>query len=112
MVQKIQTLYVDDLDGSQAEGTVHFSLDGFDYEIDLNAAHARALRKALEKYIEAGRRVGRAAGRGSGRGRAPRTGPSSSTEVRAWARRQGIKVSDRGRIPSGVVARFKEETGA
>lgn len=78
----------------------------------LNAVHARALRKALEKYIEAGRRVGRAAGRGSGRGRAPRTGPSSSTEVRAWARRQGIKVSDRGRIPSGVVARFKEETGA
>ncbi len=112
MVQKIQTLYVDDLDGSQAEGTVHFSLDGFDYEIDLNAAHARALRKALEKYIEAGRRVSQAPGRGSRRSRASRTGPNSSSEVRAWARRQGIEVSARGRIPSDVIARFNEETGA
>jgi hypothetical protein len=112
MAQKIQTLFVDDLDGSEAEGTVHFSLEGIDYEIDLNAAHAKALRKALDKYIEAGRKVSRAAGRGSRRGRAPRTGPNSSPEVHAWARRQGIKVSDRGRIPSDVITRFREETGA
>jgi Lsr2 len=112
MAQKIQTLYVDDLDGSAAEGTIHFSFEGTDYEIDLNAAHAKALRKALDKYIEAGRKVSRAAGRGSRRGRAPGTGPNSSSEVRAWARRQGITVSDRGRIPGEVTARFKEETGA
>jgi Lsr2 len=112
MAQKIQTLFVDDLDGSDAEGTVHFSLEGTDYEIDLNAAHAKALRKALDKYIEAGRKVSRAAGRQSRRGRAPRTGPNSSSEVRTWARSHGIKVSDRGRIPTDVIARFKEETGA
>jgi hypothetical protein len=36
MAQKVQTLFVDDLDGSEAEGTVRFGLDGTDYEIDLN----------------------------------------------------------------------------
>ena len=28
MAQKIQTLFIDDLDGSAAEGTVRFGLDG------------------------------------------------------------------------------------
>ena len=36
MAQKIQTLFIDDLDGSEADGTVRFGLDGTDYEIDLN----------------------------------------------------------------------------
>ena len=57
MAQKIQTLYIDDLDGGKAEGTVRFGLDGVTYEIDLSAAHAKALRKAVEKYIQAGRKV-------------------------------------------------------
>ena len=43
MAQKIQTLFVDDLDGSEAEGTVRFGLDGTEYEIDLNAKHAKRL---------------------------------------------------------------------
>jgi len=30
------TLFIDDIDGSEAEGTVRFALDGADYEIDLN----------------------------------------------------------------------------
>ena len=46
--QKIQTLFIDDLDGSAAEGTVRFGLDGSEYEIDLNEEHARQLRDALE----------------------------------------------------------------
>jgi Lsr2 len=46
MAQKIQTLFVDDLDGSEAEGTVRFGLDGTEYEIDLNARHSRELRNA------------------------------------------------------------------
>ena len=34
VAQKIQTLFIDDLDGSSAEGTVRFGLDGVEYEID------------------------------------------------------------------------------
>ena len=56
MAQKIQTVFVDDLDGSEAEGTVRFGLDGSEYEIDLNAGHAQALREALAPYVSAARR--------------------------------------------------------
>lgn len=40
MAQKVQTLFIDDLDGSEADGTVRIGLDGTDYEIDLNAEHS------------------------------------------------------------------------
>ena len=42
VAQKVQTLFIDDLDGSAAEGTVRFGLYGTEYEIDLNAGHARS----------------------------------------------------------------------
>jgi hypothetical protein len=58
MAQRVQTLFIDDLDGSAAEGTVRFGLDGTEYEIDLNAEHAQQLRDALAAYVRAGRRVG------------------------------------------------------
>ena len=54
MAQKVQTLFIDDLDGSEAEGTVRFGLDGAEYEIDLNAEHAQALRDALARYVGGG----------------------------------------------------------
>jgi hypothetical protein len=41
VAQKIQTLFIDDLDGSAAEGTVRFGLDGTEYEIDLNEKQPR-----------------------------------------------------------------------
>jgi hypothetical protein len=34
--------------------------------------------------------------------------PASPAEVRAWARAQGIEVSDRGRIPADVLRRFQQ----
>jgi len=36
----MQVLLIDDLDGSEADGTVRFALDGTEYEIDLSAGHA------------------------------------------------------------------------
>ena len=57
MAQKVQTLLIDDLDGGEADGTVRFGLDGTDYEIDLSAKHAEALRKALAPYLGAARRA-------------------------------------------------------
>ena len=63
VAQKVQTLFIDDLDGSAAEGTVRFGLDGTEYEIDLNAGHAPELRNALARYVGAGLAGGRRAGR-------------------------------------------------
>ena len=51
----------DDLDGSNADGTVWFGLDGTEYEIDLNAEYVQALRDALARQMKAARRPGRGA---------------------------------------------------
>ena len=99
MAQKIQTLLIDDLDGSQADGTVRFGLDGSEYEIDLNAEHAQALRDALARYVHAARRAGGSTRRPARGGRRAPAGRVGSTEVREWAKAQGIEVKDRGRYP-------------
>jgi nucleoid-associated protein Lsr2 len=99
VAQKIQTLFIDDLDGSEADGTVRFGLDGAEYEIDLNAEHAQALRVALARYVGAARRAGGGTRRPARGGRRARADGVGSTEVREWAKTQGIEVKDRGRAP-------------
>ena len=111
MAQKIQTLFIDDIDGSEAEGTVRFALDGTDYEIDLNTKHAEALRKALSRYIDAARRSSGAARRPARSGRRSAASGLNTTEVREWAKAQGIEVKDRGRVPAELVVKFRAATG-
>src|SRR5689334_3227709 len=111
MAQKIQTLFIDDLDGSEAEGTIRFGLDGAEYEIDLNAEHAQALRAALAQYVGAARRAGGGVKRPARNGHRAAANGLNSTEVREWARSQGIDVKERGRIPAGLVVKFRAATG-
>jgi Lsr2 len=111
VAQKIQTLFIDDLDGSAAEGTVRFGLDGAEYEIDLNTRHAQELRDAPARYAAAARRAG---GATRGPTRSALRGAASglnTTEVREWAKAQGIEVKDRGRVPAELVVKFKAATG-
>jgi hypothetical protein len=110
MAQRIQTSLIDDLDGSEAEGTIDFGLNGMHYEIDLNTAHAKELRNTLARYTEAARRVTSATRRPARSGRKAAGDGPGNTEVRAWAREQGIEVKDRGRIPAEVIARFQTVT--
>ena len=35
----------------------------------------------------------------------------NTTEVREWAKAQGIDVKDRGRVPAELVVKFKAATG-
>ena len=107
MAQKVQTLFIDDLDGSAAEGTVRFALDGTEYEIDLNAEHAQQLRDALAAYVRAARRAAAGPRRPARGGRRGPAGEVNTTEVREWAKMQGIEVKDRGRIPAELVVKFK-----
>ena len=111
MAQKIQTLFIDDLDGSEADGTVRFGLDGTDYEIDLNAAHAQELWDALARYVTAARRAGSSARRPARNGRKAPTNGLNTTEIREWAKTQGIDVKDRGRVPAELVVKFQAATG-
>ena len=108
MAQKVQTLLVDDLDGSEANSTISFGLDGTDYEIDLNASHAAELRAALAEYVGAGRKVGSAQRRNARSGaRRTANGQPTPSEVRDWAKSQGIEVRDRGRVPAELIVKFK-----
>jgi len=107
VAQKIQTLFIDDLDGSDAEGTVRFGLDGSEYEIDLNAGHAKELRDALARYVGAARRGSSTAKRPAGGDRRGSASGLNTTEVREWAKAQGIDVKDRGRVPADLVVKFK-----
>ena len=114
MAQKIQTLFIDDIDGGAAEGTVRFALDGTDYEIDLNAKHTEELRSALGKYVTHARKVGgtaRRAGRTAGRASRGAGSSLNTTEIRNWAREQGYDIKDRGRVPADLVAKYQAATG-
>ena len=108
MAKKEVVELIDDIDGSRADSTVRFGLDGNSYEIDLNSTNAEALRQELSKYVERARRVGRS---GAGVRRAMRTStPSRATgkpsDVREWAREHGYEISERGRIPSNVLEAY------
>jgi Lsr2 len=103
MAQKMQVLYTDDIDGSEAQGTVRFGYDGSDYEIDLSKKNADKLAKALAPFIEAGRRVpARRAGGGT-----RHAARHNQSDVREWARAHGLKISDRGRIPADVMTQYQ-----
>ncbi|WP_410570422.1 histone-like nucleoid-structuring protein Lsr2 [Amycolatopsis sp. cmx-4-61] len=113
MAQKIVVELVDDLDGSQANQTVKFGLDGVIFEIDLNDEHAEDLRTALARYVAAGRRT-----RGAGASRPARSSSGGGSaapvstdrernrEIRAWARTNGFEVAPRGRIPKTVLEAY------
>jgi len=106
MAQKVHIVLEDDLDGSDATQTVSFGLDGTSYEIDLNDDNAAALRDAMATYVGHARKVS-GARRGRRTSSAAANGSHSAKEIRDWARSNGHKVPERGRIPSDVREAFE-----
>src|SRR3954452_9332136 len=117
MAQQRVVRYTDDLDGSDASGSVDFGLDGRDYEIDLNDEHAAKLRDALAPFIAAARRAdsGRS-GRRSSSTSAPRSSSGRSREetqeIRNWLKINGYQVSARGRISAEFMQAWETKTPA
>jgi hypothetical protein len=111
VAQRTEIVFTDDLDGGPADETVRFGIDGTQYEIDLSKAHAGELRSALQPYVASARRVTSGGAGGAGGSRrasrsAARRGPDPS-DVRAWARSEGIEVKDKGRVPAELVVKFQ-----
>ncbi len=107
MAQKVQTVLVDDIDGSAAERTVRFGLDGTEYEIELNARHAQQPRDALALYERAARQVSGGSCRPARGGRRASASAPNTTEVRERVKAQGIEAKGRGRVPAELAAGFK-----
>ena len=69
---------------------------------------AAELRAALAEYVGAGRKVGSAQRRSTRSGaRRAANGQPTPSEVRDWAKSQGIEVRDRGRVPAELIVKFK-----
>jgi hypothetical protein len=106
MAQRVTVSLEDDLTGGPAEQTVRFAFDGTGYEIDLNAKNAAAFGKQIAPYLEHARRAGRAQPRRPGR-----AGDQRSGDIRAWAKEQGLAVSQRGRISASVLEQYHAAAG-
>ncbi len=107
MAQRVTVELEDDLDGGPADETLRFGFGGTNYEIDLSNKNASRFRRQLAPYIEHARKAGR-----EQRRRPARTASSRerSGDIRAWAKDQGIAVSERGRIPASVVEQYEAAT--
>lgn len=115
MAKQIIHKLIDDLDGSDADETVKFALDGIQYEIDLSKKNAEKLRNDLAPYVAAGSKVGRGGLVVGGRAARGRGGAVADREqnkaIRAWAKREGKEISDRGRIPQEIVDEYHARAG-
>ena len=113
MARRIIHQLVDDIDGTVLEigegETVLFSLDGTAYEVDLSDSNAQAFRNALAPYVSAARSISsarRASNAGGGTQRR-RTGQVNYAPVRAWAKENGFRISERGRVPASVIEAYE-----
>ena len=100
MACQIRVFLTDDIDGSDADRTVEFSLGSASYSIDLSDANAAKLEEALAPFIAKAQRVGR-----TRKAAAPGRGANTAA-VRVWARENGFEVSDRGRVPANVLEAY------
>jgi hypothetical protein len=101
MAKRVETILVDDIDGSIGAETVVFGLDGVSYEIDLSEEHAGALRENLQKWAGYARRTGGRKSR-SAASTVRNTSSEQLAAIRTWANDNGYKVSDRGRVSAQI----------
>lgn len=113
MAQIREVRLVDDLDGSPGVETIEFAIDGKNYEIDLSEENATKIRDELAPFVAAGRRAGRVepTRRSSGAVR-PTTDRAQNQAIREWAIKQGMKIAERGRIPSEILDAYHEQSKA
>ncbi|TPG34552.1 histone-like nucleoid-structuring protein Lsr2 [Mycolicibacterium hodleri] len=100
---------IDDLDGTTADETVEFGLDGLLYSIELSSANAEALRRTVEEWADRGRRV-----RAQQRRHLVRADPwrkqvsgQERVQIREWCHANGYRVGRRGPLPFEAVDAYR-----
>ncbi|GAA3853267.1 Lsr2 family protein [Saccharothrix violaceirubra] len=113
MAQKTIVELIDDLDGTTADESVTFGLDGVEYAIDLSSDNATRLRDSLAPFVAGARRAGGRKQRATSRTAVKAGGDREQNQaIREWARQEGHEVSERGRIPQSLLLKFQEAHGS
>jgi nucleoid-associated protein Lsr2 len=111
MAQQVLERLVDDLDGSEGDETIEFSLDGKNLVIDLSAGNARRLREVLAPYVAAARRAGGAPRRRQiSTGKAAQRSRDDTAGMRRWLAENGYPVKERGRISAAWQADYEAKS--
>lgn len=106
MAQRVEVVLIDDVDGGDAAETVTFAVDGVSYEIDLSESNAQKMRDSFSEWAGHARRRPGSSSRAVRRSRGGSSRRADLGLVREWARANGHKVSDRGRISAKVQAAY------
>lgn len=101
-----RTVLVDDMDGGDADVTIAFVVNGESYSIDLSNRNAQAFHSAIAPYMEAASR--KATDRQSAID-SELAAVEQRALIREWARKNGVEVSSRGRIPQDVVEEYRKQ---
>lgn len=109
MAQKV--ILVDDLDHSEGDDVARreFPLLNRTFAIDLSDANHQRLNEALaflNRVLESSREVRQASRSKKAADTSPRLRGYTLTDVREWAREQGVEVPARGKVPDEVIERF------
>jgi hypothetical protein len=97
----------DDLDSTPNAEAVIFGFGADTWTIDLSKKNRAALEKALKPYMEAGRKVQGHVLRRQARPTSRAGRAAELAKIRAWARRNGYELSDRGRIAGPIVEAYE-----
>ena len=109
-----KTVLVEDLTGAEVDEAdvvkVPLSFDGFRYELDLLPASLEKLREVLGEFLQRAKPLPEPTPESRKR-KSPGPSGLNGDTVRAWARSQGIEVSDLGRLSGAVIAQYKAAHG-
>ena len=127
MARKEIVELIDDLDGGPADQTIEFTWDGIDYSIDLSNKNAEKFDAQMSPWVGAAVKVkiGRMTRRhgtiwqptvnGNGNGKngssvksGEPTDEPSAADIRAWAKRKGQTVNERGRVSAELRAAYRK----
>lgn len=98
-----KTVLIDDIDGGEAQVTIVFAINGESYQLDLSQTNANRFHKALKPFIDA------AAGlKEAHRNEVDEVAAAVNkrNQIRAWAKKKGYDVAERGKIPKEVLDAF------
>lgn len=103
-----KTVLIDDMDGGEATTTIAFVINGDSFSLDLSQENADKFHETLAPFIAAAKKGAETRAKLVDREAA---GVEQRTAIREWARKKGLDISDRGRIPQDIIDAFHKNRG-